>query len=89
MTKSKLIEMVAAEVRQPKWLVAVTIESTFKHITRAIQEEERFCMPRFGTFSVRQRRARNGYNPRTSTKMKIPATRTVGFRPAPELKKGL
>ena len=89
MTKSKLIETVATAVRQPKWLVAVTIEATFEHITRAIHEEERFCMPRFGTFSVRQRQARNGYNPRTSKKMKIPATRTVGFRPAPELKKGL
>jgi DNA-binding protein HU-beta len=46
-------------------------------------------MPRFGTFSVRQRKERNGFNPRTNKKMKIPAARTVGFRPAPELKKGL
>jgi nucleoid DNA-binding protein len=89
MTKSKLIETVAAAMRQPKMLVAETIELTFEQITRAIHEDERFCMPGFGTFSIRQRKERDGYNPRTNTKMKIPAARTVGFRPAPKLKKGL
>jgi DNA-binding protein HU-beta len=89
MTKSDLVETVAAAVRQPKRLVAETIELTFEQIARAIYQDERFCMPGFGTFSVRQRKARNGFNPRTNSRMKIPATRTIGFRPAPELKKGL
>jgi DNA-binding protein HU-beta len=89
MTKSELIETVATAMGQPKKLVAETIELTFDEIARAIYEEERFCMPGFGTFSVRMRKARNGFNPRTNRKMKIPAARTIGFRPAPELKKGL
>jgi len=89
MTKSELIETVAKAMRRPKKFVAETIELTFEQIARAIQDEERFCMPGFGTFSVRERKARNGFNPRTNRKMKIPAARTVGFRPAPELKKGL
>jgi DNA-binding protein HU-beta len=89
MTKSELVETVAATMRQPKKLVAETIESTFEQIARAIHDDQRFCMPGFGTFSIRQRKARNGFNPRTNRKMKIPAARTVGFRPAPELKKGL
>lgn len=89
MTKSQLIERVAAAMRQPKKIVGDTIELTFEQIARAICESERFCMPGFGTFSIRQRKARNGFNPRTNKKMKIPATRTVGFRAAPELKKGL
>jgi DNA-binding protein HU-beta len=89
MTKSQLIETVAAGLGQPKRLVGETIELTFAQIARAIHEDQRFCLPGFGTFSVRQRKARNGFNPRTNRKMKIPAARTVGFRPAPELKKGL
>ncbi|MBV8774736.1 MAG: HU family DNA-binding protein [Deltaproteobacteria bacterium] len=89
MTKSELIEKVAATMRQPKKIVGDTIELTFEQIARAIYEEQRFCMPGFGTFSIRQRKARNGFNPRTNRRMKIPAARTVGFRPAPELKKGL
>jgi DNA-binding protein HU-beta len=89
MTKSELIEQVAATMRQPKSVVSEIIELTFKHITRAIHENKRFCIPGFGTFSVRERKARNGFNPYTNRKMKIPATRTVGFRAAPGLKKGL
>jgi DNA-binding protein HU-beta len=89
MTKSELIEAVAAAIRQPKKLVAETIELSFDQIAHSIHEDERFCMPGFGTFSIRRRKARNGFNPRTNRKMKIPAARTVGFRPAPELKKGL
>jgi len=89
MTKSELVEIVAATTRQPKKLVAETVELTFEQIARAIYEEGRFCMPGFGTFSIRLRKARDGFNPRTNRKMKIPAARTVGFRPAPELKKGL
>jgi nucleoid DNA-binding protein len=38
---------------------------------------------------VRRRNARPGFNPRTNSPMTIPAARNVGFRAAPELKKGL
>jgi DNA-binding protein HU-beta len=89
MTKSELIETVASAIHQPKKLVAETIDLTFQQIARAICEDERFSMPGFGTFSIRMRKARNGFNPRTNRKMTIPAARTVGFRAAPELKKGL
>ena len=89
MTKSQLIEKVAVSMRQPKKMVSQAIELAFQQIARAIHEDERFCMPGFGTFSIRRRKARIGFNPRTNRKMKIPAARTVGFRPAPDLKKGL
>jgi DNA-binding protein HU-beta len=87
MTKSELIEAVARATRQPKARVARTIELTFENISRAIRRDKRFWLPGFGTFSVRRRRARPGFNPRTNAAMTIPASRTVGFRPAPELKK--
>src|SRR5229473_514009 len=63
MTKSKLIETVAQATDQPKRLVAQTIELTFEQIARAIREDKRFWMPGFGTFSVRRRQARQGFNP--------------------------
>ena len=53
------------------------------------RKDKRFWVPGFGTFTVRRRKARPGYNPRTKTAMTIPAARTVGFRPAPQLRKGL
>lgn len=89
MTKAELIESVARTTRLEKKIVARTIELTFDQIARSIRKDKRFWVPGFGTFSVRRRRARPGYNPRTKSAMTIPAARTVGFRPAPKLKKSL
>ncbi|MBF6567248.1 MAG: HU family DNA-binding protein [Candidatus Binataceae bacterium] len=89
MTKADLIETVARATHQPKKTVELTIESAFEVIARAIRKDKRFWVPKFGTFSVRRHRARAGFNPRTRAPMTIPAVRTIAFRPAPELKKGL
>ncbi len=89
MTQAELVEAVARTVRQPKKTVGNTIEVTFEQIARAIRKDKRFCVPGFGTFTVRRHKARRGYNPRTNAHMTIAAARTVGFRAAPELKKGI
>ena len=89
MTKAELIEVVARSTRQQKKAVALTLELAFEQIARALRRDKRFVMPGFGTFSVRRHKARAGFNPRTNAPMTIPAIRTVGFRPAPKLKKGL
>jgi nucleoid DNA-binding protein len=89
MTKAELIEAVANEVDDSKKNVARIIDKTFDQIARSIKKEKRFWVPGFGTFSVRRHKARAGFNPRTNAPMTIPAARSVGFRAAPELKKGL
>lgn len=89
MTKAELIEAIARSTRQPKKQVATTVDLAFDHIARAIRKDKRFWVPGFGTFTVRRRKPRAGFNPRTNLPMTIPAARTVGFRPAPQLRKGL
>jgi DNA-binding protein HU-beta len=89
MTKAELIEVVAKASRQHKKTVADTLDLAFEQIARAIRRDKRFWVPGFGTFTVRRRRARAGFNPRTNAPMTIPAARTIGFRPAPQLRKGL
>jgi len=89
MTKAELIEAVAKEVDESKKNVARIIDETFDQIARSIKKEKRFWIPGFGTFSVRRHKARAGFNPRTNAPMTIPAARSVGFRAAPDLKKGL
>jgi nucleoid DNA-binding protein len=89
MTKADLIEAVANEVDQPRKTVAEIIDAAFDQIARSIRREKRFWVPGFGTFSVRRRKAREGFNPRSKAPMTIPAARSVGFRAAPQLKKGL
>ncbi len=89
MTKAELIDTVAKATRLPRKSAETAIEVTFEQIARSIRKDKRFWMPGFGTFTVRRRRARKGFNPRTNSAMTIPAARTVGFRPGPELKKGI
>jgi DNA-binding protein HU-beta len=89
MTKAELIDVVARAAKMSKRGAAGTINATFTALARAIKKDKRFQVPAFGTFSVRSRKARAGRNPRTGEVINIKASRTVGFKPAPSLKKGL
>jgi DNA-binding protein HU-beta len=89
MTKSELINAVAKVAKTSKRAAEDAVNVTFESLAKAIKKEKRFQMAGFGTFSVRQRKARIGRNPQTGAVLKIKASRTVGFKPAPSLKKGL
>ncbi|MBU6160286.1 MAG: HU family DNA-binding protein [Myxococcales bacterium] len=51
--------------------------------------EGRFSYPGFGTFSVKERAAREGRNPKSKEKIQIAASKSVGFKPAAKLKDSL
>lgn len=89
MTKADLINAVAKAVKLSKRAAEDAVDSTFETLTRAIKREKRFQVPGFGTFTVRSRKARKGRNPQTGAEITIKASRTVGFKPAPNLKRGL
>lgn len=89
MTKGDLIEAVAKGAKLNKRTAGDVIDTTFETLARAIRKDKRFQVPGFGTFSVRSRKARKGRNPQTGAEIAIKASRTVGFKPAPGLKKGL
>src|SRR5690349_9770161 len=65
------------------------LEVVFDEIAKSIRKNRRFSYPGFGTFTIRVRKARMGVNPQTKRPLKIPASKTVGFKPAPLLKRGL
>ncbi len=55
-------------------------------IKRGLKRDKEVSLVGFGTFALAVRPARNGYNPHTRKPMKIPAIRTVRFKPAAELR---
>jgi DNA-binding protein HU-beta len=89
MTKGELINVVARAAKMSKRGAESAIDATFSALAKAIKKDKRFQMPAFGTFSVKSRKARTGRNPRTGEPINIKASRTVGFKPSPTLKKGL
>ena len=87
MSKADLVEAIAAQAAgMSRKSVTELVDGVFAAVGRAIRTQGRFSYPRFGTWTVRLRRSRRGRNPRTGEEMRIPAARTVGFKPARELK---
>ena len=88
MTKAELIDHVRTtkDVNLTKKSTEAIVNALFEAVKVAIKREKRFSYPGFGTFSVRQRKQRMGRNPRTGEPIKIKASKTVGFKPAPKLK---
>ena len=93
MTKAELIDKVAQKISRSsqvsKKATGDIIDLTFAEIALAIRKEKRFSVPSFGTFNVKSRKARKGRNPQTGEEMKIKASKTVSFKPAPQLKNKL
>jgi len=90
MTKADLIQTVATHGKgMTKKGAAELVDALFGTIGKSIKKEGRFSYPGFGTWTVRARKARKGRNPQTGAEIKIKASKTVGFKPAKELKSGL
>lgn len=88
MTRQDLIDHISAatagEVHRK--LIAEVVDAAFDQISAALRAGERVSWPGFGTFEVRERSERSGRNPRSGEPIIIPASKTVGFRPAKSLK---
>lgn len=91
MTKKELIAAVQDQFGGDltKKQVGEITDAVFETIAQAIKEDGRYSHPGFGTFTVKTRAARTGRNPRTGEKIPIPASKTVGFKPAPDFKESL
>ncbi|HEX9579344.1 MAG TPA: HU family DNA-binding protein [Myxococcales bacterium] len=88
MTKADLIQSVAA-LGMTKKAAGEMVDALFMTISKTIKKDGRFFYPGFGTWTVRQRKARMGRNPQTGAEITIKASKTVGFKPAKELKADL
>ena len=91
MTKTQFIDQVArsAEADMSKKDIEALLEAMFTVMGQAVRNEGRFSYPGFGVFKLQERGARTGRNPQTGAPVKIKASRTVAFRPAPALKESL
>lgn len=85
-TKAELISTIASDAGLKK----VEAERALTALTGAIQSAlaggKKVTLVGFGTFSVASRKARMGRNPRTKAPMKIPAQKSVKFKPGKAMK---
>lgn len=86
MNKSELIESVAKEFEVSRGAATMAVDAVFSNVQRALKRREPVRIAGFGVFTVRQRRARVGHNPRTLAQIKIKASKAVGFKAGTTLK---
>lgn len=86
MTKAELIDYIADYTDMTKRDAGVAVLAFCEAIASALARGEDVTLQGFGTFSVKQREARQGRNPATGATIQIPASRTVGFKPGKALK---
>lgn len=80
MNKSELIDAIADSADISKAAAGRALEGTVAAITSALQSGDTVSIVGFGTFSVRERAARTGRNPKTGEALQIKASKAPGFK---------
>ncbi len=86
MTKADLVEIVKTATLLEQKLTEEVIETVFDSLIAALRKGDRIEIRGFGTFRTRDRRGRQGRNPRTGEKVEVPAKKILFFKPSKDLK---
>ncbi len=89
MNKNDLVAAVASGTGLSKADSANSVDSVIDSITSALQGGQEVRLVGFGTFSVAQRRASQGRNPRTGERINIPASKQPKFKAGKALKEAV
>jgi DNA-binding protein HU-beta len=79
MNKADLVNLVAARTELTKTDVSQVVDAAIDTIIDSVVEGKKVSILGFGSFEPRERSARQGLNPKTGEKIKIPAKRVPAF----------
>ncbi len=86
MTKTELVEFVAAKVGLSKAEAGRALDAVLEGIESGLKKEGKVSFVGFGTFTAKERPARDGINPLTKEPLHIPAKTVVTFKAGSKLK---
>ncbi len=89
MNRNDLVATVADETGLSKKDAATAVDGVFEAITSALKGGDEVRLVGFGTFSVSDRAASEGRNPRTGEAIQIAASRVPKFKAGKGLKDAL
>jgi integration host factor subunit alpha len=87
MTKADLVEQIYRKVGFSKAESAEIVELAFEIIKEVLERGENVKISGFGSFVVRQKRARRGRNPQTGEELEIAPRKVLTFKPSNVLRK--
>ena len=86
MNKSELISAVATKTGLEVKQAELAVNAIFEEITNVMEKKDKLSIVGFGTFGTSDRAERNGINPKTGEKLKIPARTVPTFKAGKALK---
>lgn len=87
MTKAELIEKVTEKMNSlTTKQTEVVVNMIFDSIKNALAKGEKVEIRGFGSFRIRNRRQREGRNPKTGTSVNVPAKKVPFFKTGKELR---
>lgn len=81
MTKAEVVKKISKKTGLPRNQSFETMEFFLDSVKSALKRREKVCLVGFGTFYIKKKKARNGRNPRTGERIKIPSKHVAAFRP--------
>lgn len=80
MNKTELVKKIAEKAEISQAQAKSVLEATLESVKEALKGGESVQLIGFGTFSVSERAARTGKNPRTGEKIQIAAKKIAKFK---------
>ncbi len=85
MNKTELINQIAESADISKKEAGDALQAFMIAVTDTVKKGDKLTLIGFGTFSVTERKARDGRNPQTGKKIKISAKKVVKFKAGSKL----
>jgi len=89
LNKTELISSVAEKSELTKKDAEKAVNALFASVEEALTAGEKVQLVGFGTFEVRDRKARTGRNPQTGEEIQIPAAKVPAFKAGKNLKEAV
>ena len=87
--KAELIDKMAASADISKASATRALDAMLDAVTDSLKQSEQVALVGFGTFTVKERAARQGRNPQTGATIQIAAARIPSFKAGKALKDAL
>lgn len=85
MNKTELVSSIAEKAGLTKVQAKAALEAAVNTVTEQLAKGDKVALIGFGTFSVAEKTARKGINPRTKEVIEIPARKAIKFKAGAEL----
>jgi DNA-binding protein HU-beta len=86
MNRAQVVDGVQKKIGLSRAATERAVLAVLDVIAEGLKTDKNVLLVGFGTFKVKERKARTGRNPQTGGSMFIQASKTVGFKPSKTLK---